>query len=397
VTPEDIAWLLTPEGIEATHEAKSLLHDAGELAALRRLGRRLEGWQARAAVALVLGRRAAQGKFHDAASLFLDHEAAEQASPEVASRWTAKRFAGRRRVADLGCGAGADALAIAEHAPVVAVDREPARLAMLRANAAIRGLDDRIEAVEADIETFDPPHEVEAAWLDPSRRADGRRMLDPARWSPPLDVALRIASEYRGAGMKLAPGVELPLLPGSAEVEFISVDGALVEAVAWLGDLARTAGSRLATVLPDGVTLARPDAVEPTTTPMPAAPGGYLYDPDPGVGRAGLVDVLAAQLKAWQLDSRIAYVSSDARSSTPFARRFRVLTSMPFSQRRLLDALKRLEASRVEVMRRGVAIETNPLEQRLNERLEGNGPVLTVALTRVRGEPYAIVCERERD
>ncbi len=397
MTPDEIAWLRTPEGVEATHEAKSLLEDAGELAALRRLGRRLEGWRARAAVALVLGRRAASGKFRDADALFLDREAAEQASPEVASRWTAARFSGRVRVADLGCGAGADALAIAEHAPVLAVDRDPARLAMLHANAAVRGLGERIEVVEADIEGYARQSDVDAAWLDPSRRGEGRRALDPSRWSPPLDVAIRIASEYPGAGIKLAPGIELSLLPAAAEVEFISVDGALVEAVAWLGDLARTRGARLATILPAGVTLARGDALEASATPMPAAPGAYLYDPDPGVGRAGLVDVLAAQIGAWQLDARIAYVSSDAHTSTPFARRFRVISSLPFSQRRLLDALKRLGASRVEVMRRGVAIETNALEQRLNGRLEGSGPVLTVALTRVRGEPYAIVCERERD
>jgi hypothetical protein len=41
-------------------------------------------------------------------------------------------------------------------------------------------------------------------------------------------------------------------------------------------------------------------------------------------------------------------------------------------------------------------VETNDLETRLNRRLAGGGPPLTVALTRVRGEHVAIIAERER-
>ncbi len=59
------------------------------------------------------------------------------------------------------------------------------------------------------------------------------------------------------------------------------------------------------------------------------APGRYLYDPDPAVGRAGLVETLAPSLGAWKLDERIAYLTSDAAVETLFARRFVVRSVVP--------------------------------------------------------------------
>src|SRR5690606_3989523 len=156
-------------------------------------------------------------------------------------------------IVDLGAGAGADTLALARHAPVLAVDRDSARLALLEANAAVRGVASRVEVLETDISRLDLPPEVDAVWLDPSRRGSGGRVLDPARWSPALDVALGIASSVAGGGIKLAPGIDVELLTEECEVEFISLNGRLVEAVCWLGSLAGP--RRRATVLPAGAAL----------------------------------------------------------------------------------------------------------------------------------------------
>jgi len=93
--------------------------------------------------------------------------------------------------------------------------------------------------------------------------------------------------------------------------------------------------------------------------------------------------------------------SGDEAIGSPFARRFRIETWLPFSERRLREALARLGVARVEVMRRASPVETNALEARLNATLLGGaGPLRTslrtVALTRLRGTHIAIVCERER-
>ena len=390
----DVAWLQTAEGEAAARLAAERLATTGdELRTIEALRRSYPPGRARAALALAIGRRSLEGKLTDAGTLYCDREAAEQASNELVARHTARRFAGRRLVADLGCGMGGDTLAIAEHSPVLAVDRDPARVAMTEANAAARGLGDRVACTEADLETVDRSA-CDALWLDPARRDQRGRIQDPARWAPPLSVALDLAGRTTGAGIKLAPGVDRDQLPVEGEREFISLDGNLVAAVLWLGDLA--AASRRATALTsDGSTVTIAGEPDPPDGRV-AAVGAYLYDPDPAVGRAQLIHELAASFDAWQLDARVAYLSSARPVRTPLARRFRVLASLPFSERRLLEELRRHEAGRVEVMRRGAPIDPNELASRLDRRLDGRR-VLTVALTRVGAEPAAIVCERERD
>lgn len=389
----DVEWLRSDEGLAATDEAASLLAEMDELPTQRRLGERYSRVQARALVALVAGRRSAAGKFADAASLFCDRASAEQASGDVAAAHTALRFAAFDRVADLGCGIGGDTLALARHAHVEAVDRDTGRLAMLAANAAVRGVTERVEASEGDIEQWAPGPALQALWIDPSRRDERGRRFDPEQWAPPLSTALRLAASVPAAGIKLAPGIDVDAVPAEAELEFVSVDGRLVEAVLWLGSL--VTAPRRATVLPAGATIeGEPDR---GATEI-AEPSHFFYDPDPGVGRASLIDVLASRLGARKLDERVAYLTAEERLNTPFARRFRVLAWLPHSERRLYEQLRAMGAGRVEVMRRASPIDTNALERRLNEALgHGSGDVMTVALTRLQGRQIALVLERERD
>ncbi|MDA1002113.1 MAG: methyltransferase domain-containing protein [Chloroflexi bacterium] len=397
----DLDWLTGPDGSAAAATAVTYLARGwSELRALDLLRRTYTPDQARAALALVDGRRVAAAKFPDGDSLFCDRDAAEQASSQPVAVWTARRFAGMQRIADLGCGMGGDALALAHHAAVLAVDRDPARVAMTAANAAVRGLAHRVQTVVADVQTLALPAEIDAAWLDPARRDARGRVRDPERWSPPLADALTLASGLAAAGIKLAPGIELELLPTDAEIEFVSLAGDLVEAVLWTGAFAAT--PRRATVITvDGLPAVL--AGDPATVAPPplAEPAHYLFDPDPAVGRAGLIGWLAADLELRQLDPSIAYLTGDRATASPFVRRFRVDGWLPFAERTLLARLRDLDAGRVEVMRRGSPVDTNALERRLNRALGGRdahaGPALrTVALTRVRGVHVAIVCERER-
>ncbi|MFA7250271.1 MAG: methyltransferase domain-containing protein, partial [Dehalococcoidia bacterium] len=230
----DLAWLRSEAGTRALHAAASWL-DSGvaELGVLDRLRRDCTAEEARAALALIEGRRSAAPKFADAARLFFDRASAEQGTAEVVARHTAARFAGARRIVDLGCGAGGDALALAAHAPVLAVDSDPGRLAMVAANAAVRALP--IDVARGDIGTFALPADGDAVWLDPARRDTAGRLRDPEAWSPPLSVTVRVAASVPRAGIKVAPGIDLAWAPRSTEVEFISHAGTLVEAVLWFG------------------------------------------------------------------------------------------------------------------------------------------------------------------
>ena len=137
---------------------------------------------------------------------------------------------------------------------------------------------------------------------------------------------------------------ELLGLPGLRsfpfEVEFISFEGDLKEAALWFGPLRGAA--RRATLLPGPHVLAsdRPwDALEPQRLPL-AAPRAYLYEPDPAILRAGLVQDLGLQLDAAQLDPDIAYLTADQRVETSFARSWAIEAWFPFGLKRLRAALR---------------------------------------------------------
>lgn len=391
----DVGWLRSPQGHDATNRAAALLASGTELAALTALGRDYGPVRARAAVALIEAREALASKFADPSTLIADKTAAEQTSDEAVARHLAARFAGLSYVADLGSGMGGDTLAIAAQAArVLAVDRDLARAAMTQANAEAAGLGDRVEVQTADLSDFALPEGLDAVWLDPARRDENQRQLAPEAWSPTLARALELASQVPGAGIKLAPGIELEALPSEAEVEFVSQGHDLKTAVAWLGTLRRQA--RTATVLHEGETSTLTG--DPVRGVVPLRdPGAYLYDLEPSVGRAGLVDQLAQQLEAWKIDEEIAFLSSNAAIETPFARRFRVRDWAPFAERRILDFLTRSGYGRVDVMRRGSPVDTNALEIRINRALHSNAPKppAVVVLTRVRDQHVGLVCERE--
>jgi hypothetical protein len=236
---------------------------------------------------------------------------------------------------------------------------------------------------------------VSAAFCDPSRRRhrSGRRVFDPNAFSPPWSFVSRLVRTVPRTVLKLAPGVDHALIPDGAEAEWVSVDGDLVEAAFWCGPLA--AVPRRASVLrtdgPDR--LAR--VAELTGDGRRQAPSGpvrtYLLDPDPAVVRAHLVAELADRVGGNLADPAIAYLYADDPPPTPFARVLRVDEALPFSVRRLRAALRARDVGRVEIMKRGSAVDPERLRRDL--RLTGDADA-TVVLTRVAGSPTALVCHR---
>ena len=174
------------------------------------------------------------------------------------------------------------------------------------------------------------------------------------------------------------------LVPGGWEIEFVSERGELKEAVLWSPAIATAA--RRATVLPAGVTMtaeAGPDIDV-------RAPGAYLIDPDPAITRAGLVEPLARSLgDCWKIDSRIAFISSDAELTTPFGRTLVIEASMPWSLALLKTELRARNIGVVDLRKRGSAVDVDDLHRRL--RLSGNRSA-TVVLTRVADKPWMLIC-----
>jgi len=338
-------------------------------------------------------RSKATAKFGDFAERMLFTEAGlEQATRLPVAARHAGRFqsAGLERVADLGCGIGGDALAIsALDIEVLAVDADEVTAAIASYNLAPfpRTTVEHRKAEDVDLRSFD------GVFLDPARRTAGHgqtsRLTDPDDYSPSLGFAFELATG-RSVGVKLGPGLDRDLIPSSAEAQWVSVDGQVVEMGLWFGVLARPGVGRAALVIrgdeADELT-ARADSDDEETGRL----GDYLYEPDGAVIRARLIGDLARSIDGRMLADGIAYITSDTLSTTPFATAFRVIETLPFNERDLKRALRERGIGTLEIKKRGVGVDPATLRKRLS--LSGSASA-TLLLTRVAGKHTAMLVER---
>jgi hypothetical protein len=404
---ERLAALRTPAGLTALAAAAELAggDPLASAAALRSAGVPAE--LAAGALTQAELRRHAAGKFGPAAAgMFFTRAGLEQATRAVVSDRRAERLraAGVKTLADLGCGLGADALAAARAGiRVYGVEADPVTAAMAAANAEASGLADRFTVECGDATAFDL-RRVDAVFCDPARRraGTGRRIFDPAAYSPPWDFVIGLTQRVPRTVIKVAPGIDHALIPAGAEAEWVSVDGDLVEAALWCGPLAevprratllRTKGGHPVASASGG----RAPAARLTGSGTAQAEVGevrrYVYDPDGAVIRAHLVAEFAAAVDGTLADPMIAYVYADAPMSTPLGRCLEITDVLPFSLKRLRTLLRERSTGRVEILKRGSALDPERLRRDL--RLGGTGST-SIVLTRVAGAPTVLLCQPVR-
>jgi len=318
-------------------------------------------------------RRAAKAKTADVDGLLLTRAGLEQASSAPVARHRAARIAAATEsVIDLCCGIGFDLQALSEVTHAVGIDRDETHAICAAHNAGA-------PTAVADVRDLQLPADA-TVFVDPARRQDGRRGgYEPAlQWCFGLDVQ-RVA-------VKVAPGIDLALVPAGWEVEFVAAGRALKEACLWSPTWSTT--TRRATVIDASGAVTMTPAAETRDAPV-APPGSYLLDPSPAVTRAGLVAELAAGLGAWQIDPQIAFLSADHPLRSPFGRALRVEASLPFSVKRLAATLRDLDVGPVDLRRRGLAGDVDDIRRRL--RTTGTRRAV-VMLTRVVNMPWTLVC-----
>nr|WP_250649111.1 MULTISPECIES: class I SAM-dependent methyltransferase [unclassified Actinomyces] len=344
-------------------------------------------------------RSRAAAKFGDFAQRMLfTPDGLEQATRLAVSAHHAARYAraGVSRVADLGCGIGGDALALAGLGlDVLAVERDEPTAALATVNlmpferARVRCAD----ALTVDLEAED----VDAVFADPARRANGRRLSDPEQWSPRLSQVLALRERVGAVGVKVAPGTDHAVMPPDCHAQWVSVAGDVVEAALWCGPLAPEGPGRSALVLSPGPDaqlrthlLVDPVATDPSSEPEQLDPvrgteelGEYLMEPDGAVIRAGLVAEVARRTLSRPVGTRIAYLTGDTLPEpalAPFVTCWRLREVLPLHLRSLKARVRERGIGRLEIHKRGVDVSPDALRASLRLR----GPAgETWVLTRV--------------
>lgn len=386
-----LAPLLSAEGQALLAELRD--HDpATELALATRLRRDHPAELVSAALAQARLRQRAVAKFgaEDAYRMFFTPNGVEQATRTVVAAHRAARFrrTGARRITDLCCGIGGDALALARAGfAVTAVDLDGPTCEIAAANLrTLAPAAPPATVLNADVLTHDLS-DAEAVFVDPARRGGRGRIFDPEAYAPPLSWAIEAVRRVGTGAVKIAPGIPHELVPDDFEAEWISAGGDVKEAVLWHAPDASsdiTPGTRRATLLPTGATLTTRGLPNPPVRPL----GRYLYEPDGAVIRAHLVAEAAEDLAGGLIDETIAYITSDHLRPTPYATAYEITDQHPFGLKKLKALLREREVGVLTVKKRGSAVEPEELRRRM--KLKGPNAT-TVFLTRVAGAPTMLL------
>lgn len=400
-SPSPLEPLLTPEGWELLNSLPPYT-EAGAFELNQRLRKQGHSPELTAAALTQASLRTeARAKFGDfAQKMLFTRDGLQQATRLHVAARHAQRFreAGLTHAADLGCGLGGDAMALASLGlKVVAVEADETTAAAATMNLLAFPEADVLHTTAEDfMRQHGPLPAGWGLWLDPARRDAGRghsgsgaasRVWDPEAFSPPLSFVTELAATGVPLGVKLGPGLPHELIPEGCEAEWVSDDGDVVEVVLWFNALARRTGDavlpRAATVLHHEEDRRRSleltsaghagDGEDPEDRDVPAparrpAPGEILYEPDGAVIRAGLVQDLAETFGGELLDEHIAYFTAPQEYDgelTPLARGYRVEQVMDFSMKPLKRWALQEGVTSLEIKKRGVDIVPEQLRQQV--------------------------------
>ncbi len=158
----------------------------------------------------------------------------------------------------------------------------------------------------------------------------------------------------------------------------------------WFGALARC--RRRATRLPENVTWS--DRESPTGQWAEVRPlGDLIFDPDPALLRAGLLDGFALEHGLARIADGVDYLTGPLVSSSPFLTAFHVVDILPFDLKRLKKRIADHDIGTLEIKVRGVDVDPKTLRRQLNLTGSrsasvlvfggGNAPVRAVLAQRV--------------
>ena len=336
-------------------------------------------------------RQKAINKFPLSREMLFTDEALQQASSINVATYHSEKFAGFKRIADLGSGIGGDAIALGRNVSSVwAIEKNAVLCRLLEHNVIANGIANSVKVFCADWTQMNLDSR-DAVFIDPSRRKDGKRVYRLSDMEPSISTILGFINNKPNAAVKVAPSIWYEEIPIAAETEFISEKHTLKEALLLFGGL-KTGFIRTATILPGRYQMHH-TGQEPLV--QISEPLGYLYEPDPAVIRASLVKDLAKDLDACQLDPNIAYLTGEHFVVTPFARVWRVLKHGPFNLKVLNSWLREVNAGEIIVKKRGSPIDPDNFRKKL--KTSDNGLPITVFITRSSDKPWMIITIEQKN
>lgn len=275
-------------------------------------------------------------------------EGLQLSTPEIVAKYIARRLR-TDIIADLGCGIGGQVIFFArECRKVYAVERNPEKLEYARENCRLYDVNN-IEFILGDAlssEVKTAVSDADIIFSDPARPlSEKERTLD--NLEPPItEIINRYSDVTPDLAFHAPPRMPLERIVFDCEREYLSLNGQLNRLTLYFGSLKTC--DRSAIVLPEGASLCFSGAPDIMNSSL----GDYVYEPEPSVIKARLLNELSQTLSKEKKDiyyytgdeHRTLLTSSEHIESPFFKDSYRVVGSTKKDISKLKEILKSQQA-----------------------------------------------------
>ena len=398
MTTPDNAWTTYDQALQSLSESSTKLDAPALVLKLRKafpgsdareLNLAVETFIARRQAAEKLGEWAREGHF----SLSL----LQQASRHSIASYRASFFAGRTHVLEIGTGTGSDTAALAKVAHhVTSIDGDPVASELAKRNVALQGITnvtflvgDAQSIIPTLTETFD------ALYADPARRTKtGERIKSGEDYAPPLSFLLSLQIGSLRA-LKISPGLFVEPCPEGWVRQFVGFQEECLEQTLWYGSPIKDSS----VVVTDRA--ARWEPPESEETPLTAESlEGFLVEAHGTLNRSQKLGAFFHEHNIQPVAEDVAYgISAEEPAPSPLYTVYRIREDLPFSKRKLKEALSRRGwSNRTELKKRNFSAELEQIRAELDlPKHSHTSPFGVVFFFRYHGKPWAVIAERLTD
>lgn len=317
----------------------------------------------------------ATSKFSRARDMLFTREGYEMATSERVAEFHASLFPAGALVNDLTCGIGADLIALAGRGPVLGTDLNQIHVECAPHNGAVYSRSFQVEQGDA----LNLAVGAKYVFVDPARRKDQKRMVDPEEFSPQFSRLEPILRGAELAVMKISPMVNDRWLDEvNAQVIYVSHEFGCPEILLVFGSTT----DQFIVRVESGARLIPSPLVQSLDEP-----GKYLYEADAAVIRGGGLGAIGLPGLA---DSN-GYFTSDDWVASEWVRGYQVLWHGAWRPKDVTAAARGLDGHIEVVKTRGVRI--SPAEAKAQIKSAGSRR-LTLVLYRLGEKVRACLVER---
>jgi hypothetical protein len=254
----------------------------------------------------------ASGKFPFAYKWLFTDKSHQQASHFLLSKFHGNLFNDYCVVADLCCGIGADLLFLSKgKVSSFAVDCDDTVLGYAKYNMTFFN---RNNIIYQHKKAEDFIEDAEAIFIDPDRRNNNKRKIDPNDFSPMFSEIEKTTKKYRNIAIKSSPLMDYEnTLYNDFYLDFVSLDGQLKECLLKTFSPVNSKNNRkravmISSLIPN-ITSIFEQKNHPSTDITDIKK--YIIEPDPAIIRAHLINDLAYELGVNRIDNNISLLTSD--------------------------------------------------------------------------------------